>query len=544
MFAQTMACEQAAVPDVDMVDAASSPVGTSEDPIELDGDVAPAKAPAEEASASPEERVPKAESSKEAGNLLLKAGDFAAATAKYMEGIELIEALLEKDAKEEMADDLKLRCTAVYAALRLNSAQACLKLSDWVAAAEHADKVLLRDGDNCKALYRRAMACCNLETEGRLEQAVADCTKWAKLEPTSREAREQLKVSKDKLKEVRQKEKERMQKGMCGGLYKEQHARADRYRMAYEEEAKRRKEAEEDEISFEDWQKKQKEEEEKAKKKAKTDAENAAEQRSLDEENARRRDGGEEEITLEAWKELKKKGTVPKTINEVCKSDDIDLDEDEKKMLAEQKSKGYYHGRLGTVLSNAAPKPQKVEQGPLSPGCDDADQDKGGRGSDWNVAGTWEERDMSTWAKECLTSYLKAATASSSGSVTLPSGQLGLVCARVESVKSLTGDAQIVMVRREPRFGYNFEAELSFKVGITIQAAAEGDESKEEVFKGTLSMHELVDSTPIPELQLDARWKRGEPREEIRATAVEWVDNLRDSIRSQIARFAEEYKTK
>lgn len=537
-----MACEQASVPDVDMVDAALGPVETIGHSTEPDGDVAPA---AEEASAPPEDRVPQAESAKEAGNLLLKAGDFAAATAKYKEGIELVKALLEKDAKEEMADDLKLRCTAVHAALRLNSAQACLKQSDWVAAAGHADEVLLRDGDNCKALYRRAMACCNLETEGRLEQAVADCTKWAKLEPTSREAREQLKVSKDKLKELRQKKMETWQKAMSGGLYKEQHAMADRHRMAYEEEAKRRKEAEEDEISFEDWHKKQKEEEEKAKNKAKKDKEQAAEQRSLDEENARRRDSGEDGISLLVWKELKKKGTVPKTLNEVCKSDDIEMDEDEKKMLAEQKSKGYYHGRLGRVLSDEAPKPQKVERSPLSPGSDDADPEKGGRGSHWNVAGTWEERNMTTWAKERLTSYLKAAAASSSSSVTLSTGQLGRVCARVESVTSLKGDAQIVMVRREPRFGYNFEANLSFRVGITLQAAAPEDgESKEEVFEGAFFIYELVDSVPIPELQVAASWKGGEPREQVKAIALEWTNNLRDSIRSQIALFAEEYKAK
>merc|ERR1712014_268857 len=122
-----------------------------------------------------------------------------------MGGIELTEKLLEKDPVES-GEDLIKRATAVYQALRLNSAQACLKQQAWGDAFEHANKVVLLDKDNSKALYRRAMASIPFDTEGRLEQARADLQRFVQLEPSNREAREQLTKTKERLKAVKQEE--------------------------------------------------------------------------------------------------------------------------------------------------------------------------------------------------------------------------------------------------------------------------------------------------------------------------------------------------
>merc|ERR1712217_794951 len=133
----------------------------------------------------------------------------------YAEGIVLAEPLLEKD-PGELGEELQQRCTAAYTALRLNSAQACLKTGEWVTAIEHADKVLLIDKDNVKALYRRGLASLELDTEGRLEQARADFTRVATLDPANREVRGNLAKAKERLKDLRQAEKERLSMAMKG----------------------------------------------------------------------------------------------------------------------------------------------------------------------------------------------------------------------------------------------------------------------------------------------------------------------------------------
>merc|ERR1712039_1007231 len=101
-------------------------------------------------------------------------------------------------------------------------------------------------------------------------------------------------------------------------------------------------------------------------------------------------------------------------------------------------------------------------------------------GSEWNAAGTWEERDMSAWVKDKLTIWLQQAIVSSD-QVTLPSGSVMGVTAKVTKVKSLNGDAQIVMVRKKPRHGYNYEADLSFSVAFiskdNVENAIAADDS-------------------------------------------------------------------
>jgi len=478
---------------------------------------------------SDEERVALAESAKEAGNALLKAGDAAAAAAKYAEGVELTESLLEKD-PAEVGETLQKRGTAVYLALRLNSAQANIKQSSWLAAIEHASKVLLIEKDNTKALYRRSLAGLQLDTEGRLEEARGDLSRLIQLEPSNREAREMLLKVKERLKELRQQEKERLSAAMKGGLYQEQHKKLGKLQAAYEEEVKRLKEAGEAEISFEDFAKKAKEKEEELEKKQKEEAQKRRdeerqkeEERQLEEENQRRVKEGKPSITLEEWQAESKAAAAAqekKRVEEVVKMDEAELDEEDKKLLKETKQKGYYHGRLGTVLSDAAPKPQLVES---------KDSESSPKvGSEWNQAGTWEEKDASSWAQERLTAWLGDACVSGSN-VTLPVGA-GEVTAKISKVKSLKGEAHIVYVRKQPRHGFHYEAELSFSMNLG-----------EDKFSGTLSMPEIMDAISPAELRVDARWKGSGPSEAFLSLANEWLDRLRERVRGQVAAFKEEY---
>ncbi|CAJ1389336.1 unnamed protein product [Effrenium voratum] len=477
---------------------------------------------------SNEERVATAEAAKEAGNALLKAGDPAGAAQRYGEGLELTEPLLEKD-PGEVGEDLQKRGTAVYVALRLNSAQACIKQSLWLPAIEHASKVLLLEKENTKALYRRGLAALQLDTEGRLEEAKGDLTRLIQLEPGNREAREMVQKAKERLKDLKQQEKERLSAAMKGGLYQEQHKKLGKLQAAYEEEVKRRKDAGEDEISFEDFAKKAKEKEEELEKKQKEEAQKRREEaqleeekRLLQEENQRRSTEGLAELSLEDWRSQQaKKASEAKRPEEVVKMNEDELDEEDKKLLKETKEKGYYHGRLGTVLSDAAPKPQMVTE------TKEASLAKAG--SEWNQAGTWEEKDASSWAKERLTAWLSDACVSSSN-VTLPSGT-GEVTAKVTKVKSLSGEAHIVYVRKQPRHGFNYEAELSFSLNL--------GESK---FSGSLCMPELMDAVAPAELRVDARWKGSGPSETFLPLATEWLERLQERVRSQVAAFRDEYQ--
>eukprot|EP00434_Breviolum_minutum_P035321 symbB.v1.2.031258.t1/scaffold3608.1/size53343/5 len=338
-----------------------------------------------------------------------------------------------------------------------------------------------------------------------------------------------LKV-KERLKELRQQEKERLSAAMKGGLYQEQHKKLGKLQAAYEEEVKRLKEAGEAEISFEDFAKKAKEKEEELEKKQKEEAQKRRdeerqkeEERQLEEENQRRVKEGKPSITLEEWQAESKAAAAAqekKRVEEVVKMDEAELDEEDKKLLKETKQKGYYHGRLGTVLSDAAPKPQLVES---------KDSESSPKvGSEWNQAGTWEEKDASSWAQERLTAWLGDACVSGSN-VTLPVGA-GEVTAKISKVKSLKGEAHIVYVRKQPRHGFHYEAELSFSMNLG-----------EDKFSGTLSMPEIMDAISPAELRVDARWKGSGPSEAFLSLANEWLDRLRERVRGQVAAFKEEY---
>lgn len=498
--------------------------------------------PAADPGPSPEERVLLAEADKEAGNGLLKAGDIAGAIARYEDGINLTKPLLDKSPEEAGGEELQRRGVAVHMALSLNCAQACIKQCSWVLATEHASQVLLLDKDNAKALFRRGVAALHLDTEGRVEEARLDFTRVAQLDPSNREAREHLLKTKERLKELRLREKERLSAAMRGGLYQEQHDKLGRQQAAYEEEVKRRKVAGEDDITFEAWLKKEKEREDEQKKKQKDEFEKQQEEARLEEEkkgleaeNSRRAAEGQEAISLEEWREQQRAGR-PRLEEDIVRTESADLDEEERKILQEAKAKGYYHGRLGTVLSDAAPKPQQVS---ISGKPNGLNEDATHAGSEWNQGGTWEEKDMTAWVKEQLTNYLQQA-ASSIPEAPLSSGASASASVKVTKVNSISGDAQIVMVRKLPRHGFNFEAELA--VRLALSSTAEG--ASEQTVSGVLRLPELMDAVAPQDLKVDVAWEGRGPPEELRAAAVACIDKFRQSVRDQVASFRAAYYEK
>ncbi|CAN6271377.1 unnamed protein product [Urochloa humidicola] len=74
-------------------------------------------------------------------------------------------------------------------------------------------------------------------------------------------------------------------------------------------------------------------------------------------------------------------------------------------------------------------------------------------GSVWNQAGTWEEKNLNSWANNRIKDLL-----SSLGSLEFPTGK-----ASIEEVSKCLGDAFQVTVRNKKRVGYNYELSLGFR---------------------------------------------------------------------------------
>jgi len=506
-------CEQIVAPEgAQMADAAWKPV-TGKELEELDKmHEALQKMPAHE-------RAHVAGDLKEAGNASLKAGDPRQAVIKYADGIVLLDMFFGKY-PPSVSPELLRRVTPVYVALHLNSAQACLKQSEWAKATEHANRALSIDHDNAKALYRRGVACMHFDNESRIEQARADFSRLTQLEPTNREAREQLQHAKERLREARQTERGRFAGALKGGaLYQEQHVALDKQRLQYDEDMKRCSELGEPVISFESWQDKQRDEEEAVKTRAREQEDERWSSQNLEDSLAEQR-------RAEQTRQPTSTG---------C--DDVELDEEERKLLKEAKHKGYYHGRLNTVLSDAAPVPKRLASDELS--------SAGGgqcRGSEWNLAGTWEEKDMTSWVKEQMSIWLMRARVCDTKAA-LSSGEIAAISAEVTGVKSLDGDAQVITVRQQRRFCLNFEAEVSFKMTI-----AEDDETGgfaiPESFEGTLSLPELADATLPEKMRIVSAWVGEPPSDRFLCTANKYLEILCREVRAQLSSFLREYRQK
>jgi len=74
-------------------------------------------------------------------------------------------------------------------------------------------------------------------------------------------------------------------------------------------------------------------------------------------------------------------------------------------------------------------------------------------GSVWNQAGTWEEKNLNSWANSRIKDLL-----GSLGSLEFPTGK-----ASIDEVSKCSGDAFQVTVRNKKRVGYNYELSLRFR---------------------------------------------------------------------------------
>lgn len=118
---------------------------------------------------------------------------------------------------------------------------------------------------------------------------------------------------------------------------------------------------------------------------------------------------------------------------------------------AEQKSSYRYWVREATGDAAPLPVPRKLDAAAANgTGNGNAQQ---ALGSVWNQAGTWEEKNLNSWASSRIKDLLGSLS-----SLDFSTGK-----ASIDEVSKCSGDAYLVTVRNKKRVGYNYELSLRFK---------------------------------------------------------------------------------
>lgn len=219
------------------------------------------------------------------------------------------------------------------------------------------------------------------------------------------------------------------------------------------------------------------------------------------------------------------------------------------------------------------------------------------QGSAWNTAGTWEERDMTSWAQGALKRHLETASAvkgdvleeskdnpnllmdamkgldfgagglggglGGGGGADALAGLAGLmkrVEVRVKSVKDIEGDASITMVRGTARYLFEMSTEVDWEATVTEKnpgegmmpgmppmpssggAASSGEKKKPKKYRGTFKLPELSSTVQDSEnFEVERRWKKT-PDQENRAVVEEALGRLETDVNAKIRAFVAEYR--
>lgn len=194
------------------------------------------------------------------------------------------------------------------------------------------------------------------------------------------------------------------------------------------------------------------------------------------------------------------------------------------------KKTSYFHNELTDeareLIGDIAPKKLDATAAPA------AAPTKGENTSVWNTAGTWEEKNVTAWAKESLTEILQTATYTFPDSSPAP-GAL----ARIATVKTLDGHASFATVRGKKKYIYEFKIELEW----VLDLAGEPDAAKGKItfpdMDGTCELGEGYDIanyevTAIEEQSLrpvlDRFVKSSGLRDALHTAMDDWVRQFRE----------------
>ncbi|KAK8954787.1 hypothetical protein KSP39_PZI001718 [Platanthera zijinensis] len=162
------------------------------------------------------------------------------------------------------------------------------------------------------------------------------------------------------------------------------------------------------------------------------------------------------------------------------------------------------------------PVPRKLTQEDISINTQPA-----ALGSVWNQAGTWEEKNLNTWANRRIKELL------SSMSLEFSNGK-----AAVDEVTKCSGDAYLVTVRNKKRVGYTYELTLRFKGEWSLN-------KQKEKIKGHLDILEFSFGE-LEDLQLEARISGSDVSAEDKARISKDLQLFLEPVRKKLAEFERE----
>ncbi|CEM26318.1 unnamed protein product [Vitrella brassicaformis CCMP3155] len=561
-----------------------------------------------------EERMTRAVSFKDYGNERFKQGDNVTARDKYKEGLKVLKKAEGVHGAAEIGKSLHLNLAAVH--IRLGEWFEAIQSATEVIKLDPTNvKALYRRGHARSQSGYLEDARGDFVELLKYDSANADALReLAKLKTKIAEQKELQKKrfgglfsGGGMLYEDREKElKERRER-------EEEETRQRRLR--WEKENARKKDAGESEISFEDFEKEEKKRKEEADKKAREEAD---QKRKEDEKRRREREGtaqaanGSKPSAAAASSSGKGEGGAGGEGGEK-KGDEHDYDEEEQRIISETKKLGYCYFRKELTeeekrLRETHHVPQRLQgtanqsrhsqpsdqsdamdaDGPPSSASAQPNDPKGV--SSWNVAGTtYEEKDVTSWAMDRFRSRLEGAEVSNADDLLIQSTdpskfvqaitQMGLdkmedtspdafqakfaqlatkmmkMTAKVTSVKDLTGEAHIAVLRGTKRFIFDFHCKLSWEAaiderlpdigGISIGAADKrSDEEKMVKVSGELSLPDVSSAMSAGRDWLhDAKltYKKKPPshhEDGVRSL----LQRLQEQVKKQIEAFIDDYK--
>jgi Activator of Hsp90 ATPase, N-terminal/Tetratricopeptide repeat len=550
------------------------------------------------ASASASDALAKAVQCKEEGNAKFQAGLFDVAARSYRQGCSHLKKHIDSSSSSsskpppgpEIRDEPDLQqqqIDACYVALQTNLSTTLFKQGKYRPSERVATKLLTRHPSHVKALYRRALAHRKL---GNWDGARADLRAALQAEPANAACKKELASVKKEMDEAKDRQRAALAKAFSNKssslLYddketalqkKQQKEKEDKKKeqelykkrkQEWEDECVKRMAKNEPALSFEEWDKEQQEQEKLRKEKE----EQERKAREKERKEALRRERKEKE------KAKKNKNGSGKGVDDDDDDDDV-LTERELAMM-----RGYKKTKDGRVTSyftrelseeekqrqhalDIAPKrlteattsstpvsdnasaahgpPKRLDSTDKSTGDADVSRsslsssdNRKGR-SAWNLAGTWEEKDTTTWCTEQLRKRLEG---SSYRALSEDSG-LDVVVTKLDK---LEGHASVAMAAGKKRYIFEYEAKIKYEVQSRNQDNSDGGDAKPTVVaSGTAELPDISSIHIDDDLEINFRaWKKS-PKADVEAKAVkarsDFVDLVRQQVKAWVMEFNEQY---
>jgi tetratricopeptide (TPR) repeat protein len=461
---------------------------------------------------------------KDEGNGHFKNGDLDKAARAYRRGANVVKKLNKQNSGDDQVKSLLM-------ALQTNLSMICFKQQKYKMSVEVASKAIQVDATNVKALYRRAAARRKI---GDHEEARADLKTALQQDPSNIPCKKELLSIKKELETHRDSQKKALAKAFSssGGSFLYVDKEADDKKKAEEEQRRKKEEQElykkrkhewEDEcvkrmannepaVSFEDWEKEQNSADEKRRKK---------EEKKRKEVEKRRK--AEEKARRDAMKKNQSNDAESDSEDDALTESELAMMRGYKK-TKDGRTTSYFTRELSEdekqKLGDIAPKKLEPSGSSNVPTRLSTSTDGISRPSAWNKAGTWEEKDTTSWCNSQLRSRLEDVTVTSKYNV------------EILSVEELTGDASVAIAGGKKRYIFDFHAKLKYE----LTKPDTGD----KVASGILRLPDIC-STSHEELEVIYDGWTKKPSTHMEKHALVSRNELSEVIRAQIKNWVQDF---